>query len=55
MLLRASCYLEFEITAPTPFIFMLRPRSGAHQWIVSEEYRHFPRIPICSGTLNLAI
>ncbi len=52
MLLRASCYLEFDITAPTPFIFMLRPRSGAHQWIVSEEYKHFPRIPIVEFTDN---
>jgi transglutaminase-like putative cysteine protease len=46
MLLRASCYLEFDISVPTPFIFMLRPRSGAHQWIVREEYQHTPSIPV---------
>lgn len=52
MWLRTSCYLEFEITAPTPFIFMLRPRSGAQQWIASEEYRHEPYVPINEFTDN---
>ena len=46
MLLRARCNLQFEISVPTPFIFMLRPRSGAQQWIASEEYRHNPSVPI---------
>jgi transglutaminase-like putative cysteine protease len=46
MLLRTSCYLEFSISVPTPFIFMLRPRSGAQQWIAKEEYRHKPSVPI---------
>lgn len=46
MLLRTSCYLEFEIEVDTPFIFMLRPRSGSQQWIIKEEYRHTPLIPV---------
>lgn len=50
MLLRASCYLEFEIPVSTPFIFMLRPRSGAQQWISREEYKHFPSIPVAEFT-----
>jgi transglutaminase-like putative cysteine protease len=46
MLLRTSCYLEFDIAVHTPFIFMLKPRSGAQQWIISEEYRHTPLLPV---------
>ena len=42
MWLRTRCYLEFDIVVPTPFIFMLRPRSGSQQWVASEEYRHSP-------------
>ena len=52
MWLRTSCYLEFDITVPTPFIFMLRPRSGAQQWIASEEYIHQPSVPITEFTDN---
>lgn len=46
MWLRTKCHLEFEISVSTPFIFMLRPRSGAQQWIAREEYRHEPCVPI---------
>jgi transglutaminase-like putative cysteine protease len=46
MLLRTSCYLEFDIAVHTPFIFMLKPCSGAQQWIISEEYRHTPMLPV---------
>ncbi len=52
MWLRTKCYLEFDIAAPTPFIFMLRPRSGAQQWIASEEYRHEPSVTIDEFTDN---
>jgi transglutaminase-like putative cysteine protease len=38
MWLHASCFLEFKISAPTPFLLMLRPRSGAQQWVAREEY-----------------
>ena len=50
MWLRTQCYLEFDITTSTPFIFMLRPRSGAQQWIAKEEYRHLPYVPITEFT-----
>jgi hypothetical protein len=35
MCLGTSCDLAFDITLPTPFILMLRPRSGVQQWIGS--------------------
>ncbi len=50
MLLRTSCYLEFDIEVQTPFIFMLRPRSGSQQWVISEEYRHTPWLPVFEFT-----
>ena len=50
MLLRTSCYLEFDIEVHTPFIFMLRPRSGSQQWVMSEEYRHTPWLPVFEFT-----
>lgn len=42
MRLITSCDFEFEISAPTPFVLMLRPRSGSQQWIFKEEYELFP-------------
>lgn len=36
--LEVGCDLTFNIHLPTPFIFMLRPRSGAHQWVCWERY-----------------
>jgi transglutaminase-like putative cysteine protease len=50
MWLRTSCDLTFEITVPTPFILMLRPRSGAQQWIAREEYRIVPSVPVFEFT-----
>ncbi|XOV87882.1 MAG: transglutaminase family protein [Pseudomonadota bacterium] len=44
MWLRTSCRLAFEIEIPTPFVLMLRPRSGAQQWITREEYRLQPSV-----------
>ncbi len=38
MWLHASCKLEFEIPVATPFILMLRPRSGSQQWVAREQY-----------------
>lgn len=52
MWLRTKCYLEFDVSVSTPFIFMLRPRSGAQQWIAREEYRHQPSVPIFEFTDN---
>jgi len=42
MWLRTSCDLTFDISTPTPFVLMLRPRSGAQQWIAREVYRILP-------------
>ncbi|WP_332454910.1 transglutaminase family protein [Oleiphilus messinensis] len=50
MWLRATCELHFEIALPTPFILMLRPRSGAHQWIAREAYRLEPMVPVVEFT-----
>jgi transglutaminase-like putative cysteine protease len=50
MWLRTSCDLVFHITVPTPFILMLRPRSGAQQWVAREEYRLVPFIPASEFT-----
>lgn len=52
MRLRISCYLVFEISEPTPFILMLRPRSGAQQWVEREEYKITPSIPVFEFTDN---
>ena len=45
MWLLTSCELKFVIEIPTPFVLMLRPRSGAQQWIASEEYLLYPSVP----------
>jgi transglutaminase-like putative cysteine protease len=50
MWLRTSCDLIFDIAGPTPFILMLRPRSGAQQWIAREEYKLVPNVPVYEFT-----
>lgn len=52
MWLRTSCDLTFDVTVPTPFILMLRPRSGSQQWIAREEYRLSPSVPAFEFTDN---
>ncbi len=52
MWLRTKCELVFDIEIPTPFIFMLRPRSGTQQWIAREEYRHSPFVHVIEFTDN---
>ena len=52
MWLRTSCEMSFEIEVPTPFILMLRLRSGAQQWVASEEYRLRPSVPVYEFTDN---
>jgi len=52
MWLKTSCDLSFEITEPMPFVLMLRPRSGAQQWIAREEYRLEPSVPVFEFTDN---
>jgi len=46
MWLQTNCEFVFNIEVPTPFVLMLRPRSGAQQWVASEEYRLLPSIPV---------
>lgn len=50
MWLRTSCDLSFDIEVPTPFLLMLRPRSGKNQWIASEEYKIVPSVPVIEFT-----
>jgi len=50
MWLRTRCNMTFYITVPTPFILMLRLRSGAQQWVISEDYRIEPNIPVFEFT-----
>jgi transglutaminase-like putative cysteine protease len=50
MWLRVSCNLAFDIETPTPFILMLRPRSGAEQWIERDEFKIYPNVPIIEFT-----
>ncbi len=42
MWLSTRCDFQFEIALPTPFVLMLRPRSGAQQWVAKEEYKLAP-------------
>ncbi len=50
MWLRTSCDLAFDISVSIPFVLMLRPRSGAQQWIAREEYRLEPSVPVFEFT-----
>ena len=52
MWLRISCDLMFYIEVPTPFILMLRPRSGAQQWIAREEFKISPMVSVAEHTDN---
>jgi transglutaminase-like putative cysteine protease len=44
MWLRASCSLRFDVPTPTPFVFMLRPRSGSQQWVGRDAYVTTPSV-----------
>jgi transglutaminase-like putative cysteine protease len=46
MWLRIGCDLLFEIEVPTPFILMLRPRSGSQQWVARDEFKINPHIQV---------
>lgn len=50
MWLRTSTRLEFNAEVATPFLFMLRPRSGWQQWIGREEYMLSPSVPVVEFT-----
>lgn len=45
MWLRTETHLDFAIPVPTPFLLMLRPRSGAQQWVAKEAYLLEPSVP----------
>lgn len=42
--LRCLCEFGFHIDTSTPFLFMLRPRSGANQWIVDQRFKLTPDV-----------
>jgi transglutaminase-like putative cysteine protease len=50
MWLRTSCHLEFQSAVATPFLLMLRPRSGWQQWIAREQYTLSPIVPAVEFT-----
>ncbi len=50
MQLEAGCQLIFQADGDAPLILMLRPRSGAGQWVMREEYRLEPTIPVVEYT-----
>jgi len=50
MWLRTSCDMNFDIPEPTPFILMLRMRSGAQQWVASEKFVLSPSVPVFEFT-----
>lgn len=50
MWFRASSQFHFDIAVPTPFLLMLRPRSGSQQWIGREEYRLDPQVSVTEFT-----
>ncbi|MBU0720114.1 transglutaminase family protein [bacterium] len=52
MWLHTSCDLTFDIVVPTPFVLMLRPRSGAQQWVALEKYKISPSVPVFEFTDN---
>jgi transglutaminase-like putative cysteine protease len=50
MWLRTGCEIDFEVVVPTPFILMLRPRSGVQQWVARESYMLTPSVPVVEYT-----
>lgn len=52
MWLRTRCSITFDVSIATPFILMLRPRNGIHQWIARESYTLKPSVPAIEFTDN---
>ncbi|MEW4491019.1 transglutaminase family protein [Thalassoglobus sp. JC818] len=50
MWVHCSCSLEFNIEVETPFLLMLRPRSGMQQWVAREQYALVPSVPAVEFT-----
>ena len=38
--------MSFTVSVDTPFILMLRPRSGSQQWVAQESYHVEPSVPV---------
>ena len=52
MWLRTKCNITFDVNISTPFILMLRPRSGLNQWIARESYTLNPSVQVVEYTDN---
>jgi len=50
--LRTGCDITFDVSIASPFILMLRPRSGAQQWVARESYTLIPSVPVVEYTDN---
>lgn len=50
MWLRTRCDITFDVAIATPFILMLRPRSGLHQWVSRESFTLSPCVPVVEYT-----
>jgi transglutaminase-like putative cysteine protease len=50
MWLRVRCTLLLDLEVPTTLILMLRPRSGAQQWIAREEYLISPMVNVTESS-----
>lgn len=50
MWIKAACNLDFQMETSTPLILMLRPRSGAQQWVACESYTLTPYVPVVEYT-----
>jgi transglutaminase-like putative cysteine protease len=48
--LKATCHLDFHVEICTPLVLMLRPRSGAQQWVARESYTLSPFVPVVEYT-----
>ncbi len=46
MWLHTSCTLSFDVASPTPFILMLRVRSGAQQTVVRDSFTLNPSVAV---------
>jgi transglutaminase-like putative cysteine protease len=45
-----GCRIELQAECDVPAMFMLRPRSGARQWIIQESYHLQPFTPVIEYT-----
>jgi transglutaminase-like putative cysteine protease len=47
---KTTCILDFQLEVCTPLVLMLRPRSGAQQWVARESYTLSPYVPVVEYT-----